>query len=569
MQEVIKRLLREPHRFIDIIIATFFMHLMGFAVILYSILVFNTYLPYGVTATLTALTIGCLIGLIIEFYFKGVRTSLASRYYENVVTKIADGFFKKILALKYEEIEKSVKLLRNHAVESIVHLLRPSLTTATTTLLDIPFAFVFLILLFLIHPSLGSIATFFIFISASYAYYSKKQLVQKNYDVNLSERQLVQLFRAINEGAQTNRYTGELNHVQADWSSALKQFFQKGKAAAEVETQINRIPAFIIGVQSVALTAIGATLVFNGQISIGALVGSNLLAAKVLMPVTNLASQLELFNKIDESIRYLREVEQLSEEKEMNTKFKELSGQFAAQEITYRFQHAPSLTFHPISFEIQQCDICAISGRSGSGKSTLLQVLAGLRSPLDGTVYVEGVNLQQISKEWWRSKVSYLPQEPTLTNGTLYQNLLPADNKSAQDELDQVIFDADLTDWFSSLPDGLDYQITDLGRQLSPGIRKKIALARLYLRRSKIYFLDEPSLNLDLEGRKKLTVALNRLHHQGVTLVLVSQDAEFLSGASILINLSNEKGQRVHRKRVFKNVVDLDLANSKPGDIQI
>jgi len=553
MQEVLKRLLREPRRFIDIFFATFFMHLMGFAVILYSILVFNTYLPYGVTATLTALTLGCLLGLLIEFHFKGIRNFLTRKYYQDVVEKIAEGFFKKIMILPYEEIERSMNLLRNQAIDSILHLLRPSLTTATLLLLDIPFAFLFLLLLFLIHPILGLVSVIFILISSGFALYSRKKMAMTQLDARLSEQQLLNLYRAATEGVQTSRYTGQMSYIEADWSTSLKRIVQNSTASFQLETEAQRIPAFVIGLQSVLITAIGAILVFDGQISIGGLVGSNLLAAKVMVPVISFFTQFESFNKIDDSIRYLREIEQLSEERGNNTKFRGLSGSLSAREITYRYYRAPNLALEAISIEIQKNDIAVITGDSGSGKSTLLQILAGLRSPLDGAVYVEGVNLQQISKTWWRTNISYLPQDPTLTNGTLYQNLVSADHQPDEGELDRAIFDADLSDWFGALPDGLDHMITDLGRTLSPGLRKKITLARLYLRKSKIYFLDEPCLSLDLNGRKKLIARLNQFHDAGATLVLVSQDSEILSGASIIVNCGLDTQHRVFRARIYEN----------------
>ena len=551
MQEVLKRLLREPSRFIDIFFATFFMHLMGFAVILYSILVFNTYLPHGVTATLTALTLGCLLGLLIEFHFKGIRNSLMRKYYQDVVEKIAEGFFKKIMILPYEEIERSMNLLRNQAIDSILHLLRPSLTTATLLLLDIPFAFLFLLLLFLIHPILGLVSVIFILISSGFALYSRKKMAMTQLDARLSEQQLLNLYRAATEGVQTSRYTGQMSYIEADWSTSLKRIVQNSTASFQLETEAQRIPAFVIGVQSVLITAIGAILVFDGRISIGGLVGSNLLAAKVMVPVISFFTQFESFNKIDDSIRCLREIEQLSEERGNNTKFRGLSGSLSAREITYRYYRAPNLALEAISIEIQKNDIAVITGDSGSGKSTLLQILAGLRSPLDGAVYVEGVNLQQISKTWWRTNISYLPQDPTLTNGTLYQNLVSADYQPDEGELDRAIFDADLSDWFGALPDGLDHMITDLGRTLSPGLRKKITLARLYLRKSKIYFLDEPCFSLDLNGRKKLIARLNQFHDAGATLVLVSQDSEILSGASILVNCGLDIQHRVFRARIY------------------
>ena len=551
MHEVLKRLLREPRRFIDIFFATFFMHLMGFAVILYSILVFNTYLPHGVTATLTALTLGCLLGLLIEFHFKGIRNSLMRKYYQDVVEKIAEGFFKKIMILPYEEIERSMNLLRNQAIDSILHLLRPSLTTATLLLLDIPFAFLFLLLLFLIHPILGLVSVIFILISSGFALYSRKKMAMTQLDARLSEQQLLNLYRAATEGVQTSRYTGQMSYIEADWSTSLKRIVQNSTASFQLETEAQRIPVFVIGVQSVLITAIGAILAFDGRISIGGLVGSNLLAAKVMVPVISFFTQFESFNKIDDSIRCLREIEQLSEERGNNTKFRGLSGSLSAREITYRYYRAPNLALEAISIEIQKNDIAVITGDSGSGKSTLLQILAGLRSPLDGAVYVEGVNLQQISKTWWRTNISYLPQDPTLTNGTLYQNLVSADYQPDEGELDRAIFDADLSDWFGALPDGLDHMITDLGRTLSPGLRKKITLARLYLRKSKIYFLDEPCFSLDLNGRKKLIARLNQFHDAGATLVLVSQDSEILSGASILVNCGLDIQHRVFRARIY------------------
>ena len=568
MKEVLRRLLREPHRFFDVFIATFFMHLMGFAVILYSILVFNTYLPYGVSATLLALTIGVLIGLSLEFYFRGTRNVLMTKYYQDIVDKIASGLFKKILILPYDEIERSIHLVRNQAVESITHLLRPSLTAATLIVLDVPFAFIFLLLLFLIHPSLGLIAATFVFSSAAYAFYSRKQLAQRHLSLNLSERELAQLLGSVTDGAQTNRYTGELINIQEKWTSSLKHLLKRSRDVSQTEVQVQRIPAFILGLQSVILTAIGAVLVFDGKISIGALVGSNLLAAKIMMPVTNFFSQFESFNRIDTSIRCLQEIERLSEEVGNNTSLRDISGGLRVQDITYRFYGASVLALKSISFEIEQRDICVIHGSSGSGKTTLLQILAGLRRPLSGAVYVESINLQQISSDWWRGKVSYLPQEPTLTNGTLYQNFSIPGKKIREGELDQAILDSGLSDWFSSLHDGLDYKITDLGRQLSPGIRKKIALARIYLQDSRIYFLDEPSAGLDYEGRQRLVAKLNQLHHSGATLVLISQEQELMSGASILVHLGNDSSHRIYRNRTYKTLSCQEAKEFSPREGQ-
>ena len=179
----------------------------------------------------------------------------------------------------------------------------------------------------------------------------------------------------------------------------------------------------------------------------------------------------------------------------------------------------------------------AVVGPSGAGKSTLLSLLLGLQVPTSGVVTLDGIDLSELDRRDWHSRIGWVPQSPHLFVGTVGDNvrLGCADASDAQvwAALDEVG-----ADFVRRLPRGLDTPVGERGRTLSTGQRQRVALARVVLRDPAVLLLDEPGAHLDVESDLDLRDAVRRLL-PGRTVVIVTHQQSWASLASRVLHLSD------------------------------
>jgi subfamily B ATP-binding cassette protein MsbA len=161
----------------------------------------------------------------------------------------------------------------------------------------------------------------------------------------------------------------------------------------------------------------------------------------------------------------------------------------------------------------------ALVGPSGAGKSTVVELLLGLRRPTAGRVLVDGRDLAEVSGEAWRRRVGVVPQEPTLFDWTVRENLrLTAPD--ASDEEIHAALDAAAAGFARSLPQGLDTRLSDRGSRLSGGERQRLSIARALLQDPSVLVFDEPTSQLDADSERAVAAAIARVAKTRTALVV-------------------------------------------------
>jgi ATP-binding cassette subfamily C protein CydCD len=183
-----------------------------------------------------------------------------------------------------------------------------------------------------------------------------------------------------------------------------------------------------------------------------------------------------------------------------------------------------------VSFSVRPGEILAIAGPSGCGKSTLLAVLLGLEPPSAGTVRVGGTDLRELDLGAWHAQLAWVPQRPHLFAGTIADNV----RIGRPDASDAAVWRA-LAD--AQLPHGLDRPLGERGAGLSAGERRRVALARAFVRDAPLLLLDEPTAGLDAETEADVVAAVRRLV-RGRTVILVSHRPALLALADRTVDLS-------------------------------
>ena len=171
-----------------------------------------------------------------------------------------------------------------------------------------------------------------------------------------------------------------------------------------------------------------------------------------------------------------------------------LSGQVSLTDVGFMYNDRE--IFKGLNMEIGQGRAVALVGESGSGKSTAVKLMAGLLQPNNGKVTVDDYDLQEVALNSYYKHIAYLPQEPSIFNGTLRENLV-FDEEAETSLLMQAIQEAELGELYAKLENGLDTQLGERGISLSGGERQQLALARLWLTSAKIVILDEATSAID------------------------------------------------------------------------
>ncbi|MGA9594636.1 MAG: thiol reductant ABC exporter subunit CydD [Acidimicrobiia bacterium] len=192
-----------------------------------------------------------------------------------------------------------------------------------------------------------------------------------------------------------------------------------------------------------------------------------------------------------------------------------------------------------LSLQIEPGEFVALVGESGAGKTTLLRLLMGFAAPAGGRISVGGIDLSEVELRGWWDQISYLPQEPFFRSGSIRDNVQLADPHASDARLWHALDVCGLADFVKSLPQGLDTGVGEGAKLLSAGQRRRLALARAFVRRSPIVLLDEPTANVDATTRAVLGSAIKKLNESG-TVIAVLHDREMADLADRCIEVTPE-----------------------------
>ena len=174
-----------------------------------------------------------------------------------------------------------------------------------------------------------------------------------------------------------------------------------------------------------------------------------------------------------------------------------------------------------VSIEISAGQHVSVVGASGCGKTTLLHLIMGFLSPDAGDIRVDGISLADMDTDVWRSRISWLGQQPYLFHGTIRENICLARPRATESEVRQAAADANVLSFTQELPDGLETRVGEQAFGLSRGQAQRVALARAMLKNASLLLLDEPTTGLDAESEKLVMDGIERLG-QDRTVIMVT-----------------------------------------------
>ena len=540
MRELIKRLLARPGIFFEMMVASFFANVMALASPLFVMQVLNRYVGQGVDATLVTLTSGVLIGIALEFAFRQSRLSLARGISVAPDEQTAISGFEKLTRAKVAALDQTPAEMRKEIVNGTAAIEQAYNANNITTILDAPFSLFFIGVLYILSPLIAYIvfgfvvAVFLVGLLDSIAVQAKTSELQSS-----SSEGSVLLSTATREG-DTIRSFNAGNFVREAWQKHVVVTQKLRRQIAARQGLIQTFTQTSNGLMSTAVVTVAATLVVIGELDVGVMIGTNILAARALQPVSKLAQLGSSFAKARDSIELFKKLAAVEVEPDTGSALREYAGKLELRDLAFAFPGATTPMFESVSITLEPGDILVVTGDNGSGKSTLARLILGLLEPIRGQLLIDGLDLKQVSPEWWRRQIIFQPQEPALLNATVEENLRINNPEVDGAVLNQVIELVGLRKFLDESSDGLETMIIENGWRLSEGIRRRIALGRGLCTNGNLAIIDEPTESLDADGAEAVHKILGTLAEQGKTIIVMSHDANIVKGNHKLLNL-NEK----------------------------
>lgn len=530
-----------------------------FSVPLYSIQIFDRVLTSGSLDTLILLTAIVVFSLSSVAVLDAMRTRILIRMANRYVVNNGRAIFDAALNESSRRAEPNSQSLRD--LQTVHQFL--ATPPGIITLIDLPFLLVFLVAVYALHPLLGLALLIGIAILIAFAL-AGELLTAPHFRANNESTIYAQRF---SDSAMVNAEVvdsmGMGDAIYAHWKdkrdSALTYFSKAGDRSAIIAATARWVRLLL----AVMGTAIGAWLVLKDELTIGAMVAANILAARSLSPLESIIASWKTFVSARGAHERIVSVLSQCARTDIGIRLPAPQGLLSIERLVYRPPGVDQPTIKGITLRVPPGSLVGLIGPSGAGKTTLAKLICGIWKPTSGSVRLDGADVYSWSRTDWGLHCGYLPQEVALFAGTVRENI--ARFREAEDSnVIAAAVAAGVHELILQLPLGYDTQIGYGGSVLSGGQRQRIALARALFGNPKLVVLDEANANLDAEGEEALKQIVRRIQQAGVTVFVITHRESLLAAADLLAVMV--EGQLRHYGPRIEVLQQLQLANKARGN---
>ncbi|WP_431103402.1 ATP-binding cassette domain-containing protein [Roseateles noduli] len=513
---------------------------IGIAISFFSMQVYDRVIPSQGHQTLWVLTLGVGLAVVIEFLLKLARASLLEPRLKQLDVGISRALMARLNAVRLDQRPGSVGTLASQ-VQSFESI-RGILSASTLFLLfDMPMALIFALVIAAIGGFWMALPAVVLFgVTVLTGLLRARRIARLTASSQSGANAKTGLLVETIEGTEAIKGLGATWRFESRWAALCEVNAAQSLALKHESDTTSYISAALQQVSYVALICVGAVLAIDGHLTQGAIVACSILSGRVLSPLASIPPLLVQLGSARASMKALDAIFRLQVDNEGVARPivpQVLHGELRFENVEFAYPgQKEALRFGSMRF--RPGEKVAILGTIGAGKTTLLSLACGLTQPTRGTVYLDGVDQQQIHAGWRATQLAYGPQHAWLFSGTLRDNLLFGLPDVSDDLLVAACQKTGLWPMVAQHPLGLDRKLSEGGRGLSGGQRQLVALTRLVLADRAVWLLDEPTSGMD-DGLEQATVRLMRqMLKPETTLLLVTHRLSMLALVDRVIVLS-------------------------------
>lgn len=207
------------------------------------------------------------------------------------------------------------------------------------------------------------------------------------------------------------------------------------------------------------------------------------------------------------------------------------------------FAYDKKYVIESVNAKIPVGKIVTFTGGSGAGKTTIVDLIIGLLTPSNGSIDIDGINLNDLDKQFWREQIGYVPQDTFMFHDSVYSNITLGDDYLDRASAKQALIDSEAIGFVDELENGIDTIVGERGMMLSGGQRQRLSIARALVRKPKLLILDEATSSLDPESEKSICETLIKLRKENdkLTILAITHQRALVDIADIVYSVKSGK----------------------------
>ncbi len=494
-----------------VFVASFFVQLFGLVNPLMIQIIIDKVIVQNSKDTLQVLGIALVSIAIFEALLSTLRTYLfvdtTNRIDMSLGSEIIDHLLR--LPLRYfENLPVGEISTRVNELENIRQFLTG---TALTVVLDSVFSVVYIVVMIIYSPLLTAVALgivpIFVVLTLVFSPLIRRQLRIKAERNAQTQSYLVEVM----SGIQTVKAQNIELRSRWQWQDKYSRYVGAGFNTVITSTLAGSSSHFLNQLSGLLVLWVGASLVLDGDLTLGQLIAFRIIAGYVTSPILRLTQLWQNFQETALSLERLADIvdtPQESERDRQNIPMPEIKGEVKFENVSFRFKKQGPMQLTNVNLSFKPATFVALVGQSGAGKSTLTKLLSRLYEPEAGRILVDGLDIGKVELYSLRRQVGVVPQETLLFEGTIQENIALTNPDAGTEEIINAAKVAAAHEFIMTLPNGYNTRVGERGASLSGGQRQRIAIARSVLQRPQILVLDEATSALDYITEQQVCINL-------------------------------------------------------------
>ncbi|MDO8981761.1 MAG: type I secretion system permease/ATPase [Afipia sp.] len=503
---------------------------------LYMMQIYDRALTSGSIPTLVVLSTLAIGLYVFQGGFDVIRSQVLVRVGARLDKKIAPLAHRVAIDMPRFGFSTSESLERGRDVDTVRGFLG---SQGPAALFDLPWMPVYLIFIYFLHPLLGALTFAGAFVLAVLTVVS--EVMTKRLSVSTRKAAIVR-----NTIADSNARNADVLKAMGFSGRAVSRFSEANGEHLVLQTKSNDITGTFAAVSRVlrmllqsAVLGLGAYLTIKNELSAGAIIACSVASARALAPVDLAIGNWKAFIAARMAYHRLRDTVIALATSDEPMKLPPPSNSLVVDKITIAVPGTGQVVLSDVSFDLQPGQALGIIGPSAGGKTTLVRALTGIWPVLRGSVRLDGADLGQWREEDIGQHIGYLPQEVSLMDATIEENISRFEPNPDYRKIVDAAKAAGVHDMIVKMPDGYRTQLGPQGTALSAGQRQRLGLARALYGNPFVVIMDEPNSNLDGEGEAALTEAIEGISARGGITIVIAHRPSALAAVELVAIVQN------------------------------
>ncbi|OLP61142.1 type I secretion protein [Xaviernesmea oryzae] len=526
--------------FIGVAIASALVNLLYLTGSFYMLEVYDRVLPSRSIPTLIALSVLALLLYAFQGAFDMMRGRMLVRIANALDEAMTGRIYRAVVQapLKVNMPGDGLQALRDF------DQVRAFLSgTGPTAFFDLPWLPLYILICFLFHPLIGTVAIIGSLILIALTFLTNRGTQLPSRRAAEAGNQRNAFAQASRRNAEVVQAMGMLGRMSALWAERNGTYREENRITSDVGNGYGAVSkVFRMALQSGVL-ATGAVLVIEGMASPGIIIAGSILTARALAPVELAIGNWRGFVSARQSWQRLKDMMTALPERPAPLELAPPRERLTVEGLAGGPPGAQRLIFGDINFTVHAGSALGIIGPSASGKSSLARALIGIWPSLRGSVRLDGAALDQWDSDRLGQHIGYLPQDVELFAGTVAQNIGRFSDNATAEAVVAAAKAARVHDLILRLPNGYETEIGDGGTALSAGQRQRVALARALFGNPFLVVLDEPNSNLDAEGEQALSEAVMSVRARGGIALVIAHRPSALAAVDLVLMMKDGRMQ--------------------------